>query len=61
VKTEAFWEYQLDVGGKWEVASASGQRPHHYTSREELLKILKIIHPGVKVRLLRIEEIDIPG
>ncbi|MDJ0838418.1 MAG: hypothetical protein QNK37_18010 [Acidobacteriota bacterium] len=55
-----YWEYELFVDGRWEVASASGQNPHQYGSREELMNILKIIHPGEKVRLLRIEEVVIP-
>ncbi len=61
VETEVFWEYELYSNGRWEVASASGQTPHHYKTREELLNILKIIHPGEKVRLLRVEEMEIPS
>ena len=56
-----FWEYELFSNGEWHVASASGQNPHRYESREELMKILKIIHPGEKVRLLCIEEVVVPG
>jgi len=55
-----FWEYALEHNGTWTSASASGQDPHRYESREELVRILRIIHPGERVRLMRIEEITIP-
>ena len=56
-----YWEYEICVKGQWEVASASGQSPHKYASREDLMNILKIIHPGEQIRLLRIEEVVVPG
>jgi hypothetical protein len=57
-----FWEYQiLDPTGQWQFPSASGQRPHHYPSREEALRILRIIHPGEQARLVSFEEITVPG
>lgn len=56
-----FWEYQIrDHLGQWQFPSASGQRPHHYPSREEALRILRIIHPGEQARLVCFEEITVP-
>lgn len=59
---QLFWEYQIqDDHGKWQFPSASGQSPHHYPSREEALRILRIIHPGSRARLVCFEEIQVPG
>ena len=54
------WEYALEHNGTWSSPSASGQDPHRYESREELVRILRIIHPGERVRLMCIEEIVVP-
>lgn len=59
--SNVFWEYELFVEGRWEPAAASGQNPHRYASREELMGILKIIHPNERVRLLCIEEVVVPA
>lgn len=56
-----FWEYQIrDESGQWQFPAASGQRPHHYPSREEALRILRIIHPGELARLVCFEEVRVP-
>lgn len=59
--SKVFWEYQIqDASGKWQFPSASGQEPHHYESREEALRILRIIHPGARARLVSFEELIVP-
>lgn len=60
---DSYWEYQLQSSnGEWRFASASGQtEPHHYKSRDELMGILNIIHPGERVRIIHIEEVEVPA
>lgn len=61
MSNENFWEYQVqDKDGHWRFPAASGQDPHRYASREEVLRIVQIIHPGEKVRLVCFEELMIP-
>lgn len=59
---QSFWAYQVKTGpNEWGFPSASGQSMHHYESREEALRILQIIHPGERVRLVHFEEIEVQG
>jgi len=60
--SDTYWEYQvMGRDGQWQSPSASGQAPHQYPDREEALRILRIIHPGEKVRLVCFEEFMVPG
>ncbi len=61
MESKVYWEYQVLAEEGWVFEHAVGQRPHHYESREEMMKILKIIHSGETVRIMKMEEIQVPG
>ena len=58
---DSHWEYQLFVNGSWRTATPSGRtEPHHYETEEEVMRVLKIIHSGEKVRVLQVKEVEVP-
>lgn len=53
------WEYQVLVDDEWVSPHAANQDPHRYETKEALLHILNIIHPGERVRILKVDELQI--